>query len=445
MLRNKLIRFIIFLLALGTFNSIVFSEKIPSCILNYKFGLEKHIIIVEKSTQKLYIYSNYNNKPVKTFGITTGKKDGQKYFEGDLKTPEGIYYFRRTLSGNELPKTDDYGEKAFTMNFPNPIDKLERRKGSGIWLHGAFDSNKVETANSSRGCVVMKNNDLNTVSKYVFLNDTPIFIYKKIKYSTVDEIKAKRDKFLSYFKKWKNSWEKKDLENYIDSYSSLFRYNKMNIDAFKQHKKRLNKIYKFIKVKLSDITLYSYNNYYYASFNQLYISDKNHFYSKKIQYWKTSEKRPKIAFETTLSKPQTNKIEISKGNYITINQYRRNILDEQKEKSFSIYPSNISINKIDKNSESIVLLLNNQTTKQRLKVIPVLLLKNSDTSIYKSINNVSLKNGVPQERENAIRLNNSKTKITIQTEEDYFINSVSLFVFDNNNNFKQILTYFIKK
>lgn len=366
-----------------------------------------------------------------------------------MKTPEGIYYFRRTLSGNELPKIDDYGEKAFTMNFPNPIDKLENRKGSGIWLHGANDSNKVRTANSSRGCIVMNNNDLNKVSKYVFLNETPIFIYNTLKFSTQTEIEKKRDDFLRYIKKWKTAWEKKALDEYINSYNSRFRNNGMDLRKFKNYKKRLNRIYKFIRVKLSDITIYSYKNHYFASFNQLYISDRNHFYSKKIQYWNTSNNRPKIAYEKSIPLQSRNKIEISKGNYITIDQFRKNILKNKEEivtttpSSSMIQLNSIILDKIEKKTGNVNLTINKIKNIEQLKTIPVLLLKNNDSSIYRSLDNISLKNGIPQNTEDAISLTNKNTSISVPTRAGYHINSVSLFIFDKRNNFKQILTYFI--
>ncbi len=413
-------------------------------MLNYKFGKEKHIFITEKSTQKLYIYSNYHHKPIYSFGITTGKKTGQKYFEGDLKTPEGIYYFRRTLSGDELPKTDDYGEKAFTMNFPNPIDKLEDRKGSGIWLHGAFDISKVNTARSSRGCIVMNNTDLNTVSKYVFLNDTPIFVYKTIPFEDVDTIKKKRDAFLNQLRGWKSAWEKKELTEYIQHYSDTFRYRKMNLREFREYKQRLNRNYRFIRVKLSDITFYHYQNYYFASFNQLYVSDKNHFYSKKIQYWKSIDARPQIAYERSIPKSAINKIEVSKGNYVSINQFRRSILKKLEQDRFQIQPHNIYLDRIEKDANRVTLSIKNGNSDSRLKAIPVLLLKKESESIYRSLDTVSLKNGVPQEIEKAISLDNRRTAITIPTEKGYDINSASLFIFDERNNFKQILTYFVK-
>ena len=124
--------------------------KIPDCILSYQFGPEQYMVIVQKSTQDLFIYSNYQAEPIENYKITSGKNHGAKLVEGDMKTPEGIYFFHTILSGATLPKTDDYGEKAFTLNYPNPIDRKEKRDGSGIWLHGAFAGDKINTPNNSR-------------------------------------------------------------------------------------------------------------------------------------------------------------------------------------------------------------------------------------------------------------------------------------------------------
>jgi len=114
-------------------------EAIPEGLLNFRFGPRQYILVAEKSTQKLYIYSTHDTSPVEVITITSGKTPGNKREEGDMKTPEGIYLFTRQIDRDDLPKVDDYGDRAFTMNYPNPVDREEGRSGSGIWLHGAHD------------------------------------------------------------------------------------------------------------------------------------------------------------------------------------------------------------------------------------------------------------------------------------------------------------------
>ncbi|MCP5103345.1 MAG: L,D-transpeptidase family protein [bacterium] len=421
--------------------------RIPDCLLSYKFGPEQHIIIVEKSTQTLSVYSNYQPEPVETFTITTGKKNGRKLREGDLKTPEGIYYFRRILSGDQLPKVDDYGEKAFTLNYPNPVDKKEARAGSGIWLHGAFSEDKTSNPNNTRGCVVMKNGDLTKVSKYIFLNQTPICIYDKITYDTEENIRTKRDRFIEHLREWKTNWENKNIEGYIDYYEKIFSYSGMNRARFKTYKKNLNSTYRFIKVTLSDINVYHYQDYYIVMFHQLYISDRNHFYSKKIQYWRDAKDADKarIAAEYNVSLPPIDKFEVSRGNYVTIDQFRKDYLRQLESSTVNMAPPSVTLDNISIFEETVTLSIRRDGRNNRLKVIPVLRLQNPDGSPYRSLDGVSLDGGVPGDYSTGIRLENRETKIVMKKEKNVRLRSLTLFLVNSFGKLEQIVTYFVDK
>ena len=77
----------------------------------------------EKSTHTLHLFENQNGFPklIKTFQIATGKIKGNKYNEGDHKTPEGIYQLGEFLSKEQLHSMYQakdakiYGAGAFTM------------------------------------------------------------------------------------------------------------------------------------------------------------------------------------------------------------------------------------------------------------------------------------------------------------------------------------------
>ncbi|MCP4149449.1 MAG: L,D-transpeptidase family protein [bacterium] len=418
--------------------------KIPSCLLSYKFGPEQYILIVEKSSQQLMVYSNYQPKPIQTFKITTGKQNGRKLKEGDLKTPEGLYFFKSILSGDQLPKVDDYGEKAFILNYPNPIDKKEERKGSGIWLHGAFDNKKTSSPNNSRGCVVLQNKDLVGVSKYIFLNQTPICIYEKILFDTADNIAKKRDRLLDYLKQWKDSWEAKNIDGYIKYYADDFSYRGMNRNRFKSYKKNLNNNYTFIKVTLTNINLYTYDGYYVVSFNQLYISDKNHFYSKKIQYWKDFKTIGKISAEQTVDLPPIRKFEFSKGNYMSINEFRKNYLRQLKGETTDIVPNGISISGISIHGKIIKLRIKRSGSAGDLKVIPVIRLQAESNSIFKSVRGFADKEGRPVDYSKGIRLKDRETEVNItRKDKTYKLKSVTLFLTGSKNKPRQILTYYV--
>jgi len=421
-------------------------------MLSYQFGPQQHVLVVEKSSHTLFVFSNYQAEPLAQFVITTGRKAGQKQYEGDMRTPEGIYFFRRLITGDELPKTDDYGEKAFTMNYPNPIDRFESRSGSGIWLHGAFDREKTDNPNNSRGCVVLSNQDIIKLSPYIGLIETPIVIYDTIEYVSVDSVKGKRDRFISYLTHWKQAWESKDMKNYINSYSPGFYYSGMNLKEFKAYKKRLNNTYRFIKVQLSKINLYQFNNYYMVMFDQLYVSDRNHFRHKKIQYWKANDNRPLIAGEFSQSLPGVNTIQVAGGKHISLSRFRKEYLAgkhrERKiviPKGINYRPGTINLKNILVEGNSIKLSLDQKGLNQNTRVIPVLLLKNKDKTHYSTLPGIQLKEGVPQDYYRGIRVMGSKNSVSMQKQEGFNLKSITLFVINKNDSFEQIITYFLNK
>lgn len=436
---------ILLLAALAVPSSAQVDTKIPSCMLSYRFGPQQYVVIVEKASQSLFVYSNYQQQPIEKFQITTGKEPGQKFTEGDMKTPEGIYFFTRLLSGGELPKADDYGEKAFVLNYPNPIDQRHSRDGSGIWLHGAFDAEKTDNPNNSRGCVVMKNHDLVKVSKYIFLNQTPIVIYEKMAYETVEKLAEKRERFIRYLTDWKTHWENKNIKGYIGFYEEDFYYNGMNISEFKAYKERLNEQYRFIKIILSKINLYAYRDYYVVMFHQLYISDLNHFYHQKIQYWQDHPDQTRITDEISVKLPPITKFEISTGNYISLDEFRRDYLRRIKASEFHYKPGEITLKSISTVGSTVKLLVKSAAFNPGLRIIPVLLLKNGERTEYKSLAGISLKDGIPQGYSQGITLKKQENVIHVEKEREQNLKSLTLFVINKENEFEQIITYFVNK
>ena len=67
------------------------------------------------------------------FECIHGRVEGDKQKEGDLKTPEGVYFITQVIT----QKLDymEYGPSAVALNYPNPADRLRKKTGSGIWLH----------------------------------------------------------------------------------------------------------------------------------------------------------------------------------------------------------------------------------------------------------------------------------------------------------------------
>ena len=80
---------------------------LPSTLLKLDDYFSHHVIVVEKSTHKLHLYKNVAGRPelVMSMRIATGKKRGNKTFQGDHRTPEGIYQLTEFFTHQNLVPT----------------------------------------------------------------------------------------------------------------------------------------------------------------------------------------------------------------------------------------------------------------------------------------------------------------------------------------------------
>ncbi len=170
-------------------------DGLPSALVHIDDGVTP--IIVDKSRHRLTIYTS-GGEVIKSYRVTTGKVKGDKLVRGDLKTPEGVFFFNELIDGKDLPSR--YGVMAIPMDYPNPVDKLGKKTGSGIWLHGTDDPARILRPRDSKGCVVVTNEDMLDIASYINLARTPIVVVKEAGYiSAAEKEGIKRDvlKFLT--------------------------------------------------------------------------------------------------------------------------------------------------------------------------------------------------------------------------------------------------------
>jgi murein L,D-transpeptidase YafK len=209
---------------------------------NYSF-------VVDKSKRKLYVYEwqNEDLNVIAEYPTDMGKKSGEKTKENDHRTPVGIYFLQKEMTQPEIP-FGLYGNLAFSTDYPNIFDKRDAKTGSGIWLHAVPDS--VPLTRGSRGCVVVRNDVIKLLKKYVHLEQTPILIFDEIKYMKKEEYTEQKKRFLTDFENWRTAWESQDVDTYIKYYDSTFKNDQMNYKQWYRHKKKLKELYTFIKVQL---------------------------------------------------------------------------------------------------------------------------------------------------------------------------------------------------
>lgn len=263
--------------------------------LDSKFA--HHLFVAEKSTHKMHVFANNNGTPklVRTFDMASGEIPGDKMFQGDKKTPEGIYFMTRFHSGTELVRKygkegEIYGEGAFVLNYPNTLDYRRGKTGGGIWIHSTNDDSRVDKGLVSRGCLVLgKNNkDIRELSKYIELQKTPVIIVQDLHYLTEQTWTVNKKKTLKFLTDWKNAWENENFKNYISHYHPQeFRdHYRGNYKQFKKYKRAVFNNPGKPQITLNNVSILNFDTYSMVVFEQNYKSNKINDIGKKVLFLK---------------------------------------------------------------------------------------------------------------------------------------------------------------
>lgn len=243
---------------------------IPACLLYLNEKESKFAFLVDKSEQRLYLYTWEGDGPrlVKSFSCSTGENPGGKNRNGDKRTPVGVYFFTKVIESKKLaPK---YGIRAFPTDYPNLLDRLNEKDGDGIWLHG---TDQPLSSKSTKGCIVLENKDVAELSNYIRLRRTPIVIEEKISKSFPGDMKKQGELVKAILEEWRQVWETKEIDRYMSFYSKKFRSGKKDWLLWRDYKERLNQQYREIRVNIKDPIIIGYRGNTLAVFNQAYKSD----------------------------------------------------------------------------------------------------------------------------------------------------------------------------
>ncbi len=267
---------------------------------NVKLGYfenKSFILFCNKLSKNLDVYSYNNGKlaKIKTFTNLIVGKLGDKQKEGDLKTPIGNY----TLINKIIPSNTFYGPLAFVTSYPNLFDKLHKKNGYGIWIHGKpLDG---ERGDLSKGCIVLENSDILYLNKIINYKNTILEITQTPLYAKKEDIAS----ILATLYKWRWAWQNSDFDKYISFYAKDFhRSDGSDLESFKEYKKRVFKKRKNqnIKIFFKDIQITSYQNLknlpiYKINFYEEYCAPDYTFKGKKEIYMTKKGDKFKIIIE----------------------------------------------------------------------------------------------------------------------------------------------------
>ncbi len=261
---------------------------------------QKHAVVVDTQKSRLYLYQNDKGTPrfVADYYISQGKLGAEKFREGDKKTPIGVYHVTSSLPRQKL--TDFYGSGAFPINYPNEWDKRQGRNGHGIWLHGTPSDTFSRPPKASDGCVVLANQDLDSLSKSLQVGLTPVIISNSIEWLSLDDWQTERSSLLQMIEEWRQDWESRNIDQYARHYSHKFNADGQGYREWVEHKRKVNAGKSWIKVGTGDISMFrnpGKEEYVVVTFEQDYRSSNLSNQMKKRQYWIKESGRWKIVFE----------------------------------------------------------------------------------------------------------------------------------------------------
>jgi murein L,D-transpeptidase YafK len=260
---------------------------------------QRYAIVVDTSKSTLYLYENVDGEPkyVADYYISVGKKGTDKVSEGDQRTPLGVYFINSKLNKEQL--TDFYGPGAFPLSYPNEWDKRQGRDGHGIWLHGTPSDTYSRPPRASNGCVVLNNNDFLQIGKHVNIGHTPVIITGQMDWSD-DNDRKDRKELMDTIEKWRKDWASLNTDAYLAHYAPDFATSDTKRAAFAQQKRLVNSGKSWVKVELSNVSVFTYpnqQNLVVVNFEQDYSSNNLSNHMNKRQYWMKRDNKWQIVYE----------------------------------------------------------------------------------------------------------------------------------------------------
>lgn len=277
------------------------AQKIPNTVIRLD-ATQQHAIVVDTSKSRLYLYEKQQDglQYVADYYVTIGKNGVDKKLEGDKRTPLGVYFTNKKLTG---PLPDMYGDGAYPLSYPNEMDQHQSRSGSGIWLHGTPTDTYSRAPRASDGCVVLSNPDLKALEPVLKQGGVPVIIGNTFEWLTpaqtpaLSQGKALEDAIES----WRQDWVSQNSNQYLSHYSKQFFYSDGNYQKWADYKTQIQARKPKVEIRINDISMFNYPNstqpMVVVNFEQDFRAPNLQNKMRKRQYWVLDNNQWKIMYE----------------------------------------------------------------------------------------------------------------------------------------------------
>ena len=199
-------------------------EQVPAYLIRIPTAI-KTVFVADTSAAKFHRFDNLGGTAVDYRGdihMSIGQNGDGKQRNGDRKTPLGIYFVTEQLDTSRMH--EKYGIMAFTLDYPNALDRRMERTGTGIWVHGVDRRSGERPEWDTDGCIALPNENLKALESRFLPNVTPVLISHSLAWvprRQVDELRRELDVAVSL---WVDSQQNGDMHSYLMLYDDDFRH-----------------------------------------------------------------------------------------------------------------------------------------------------------------------------------------------------------------------------
>ncbi len=218
--------------------------------------------------------------------VSIGKAGSGKQYEGDNKTPIGIYSVGDLIADEDL--IDFYGFGALPLSYPNNWDRRLGRTGYGIWLHGLPKTVQSRPRLDSEGCVVIDNKTLHWIAGAIDPQRTRVVLGSELAWSDTNDKLVLQNQIGKHLADWLAAWSANDVAAYLNFYHSTFSDGNKDLDQWRAYKTRINAAKNWINVAASDVSIFSYpgeSDLLVVEYSQTYRSSNYNHSGRKTVFW----------------------------------------------------------------------------------------------------------------------------------------------------------------
>lgn len=243
-------------------------------------ALPPALVAVDKANNKLFYLEKRSPLAMRgAYPSIHGQAEGDKQTRGDLRTPEGVYFV--TGKVREPLDFEEYGSQAHALNYPNPVDKLRGKTGSGIWIHS---KGRPIATQSTRGCIAVDLADIDILAPHL-TPGTPVVVAENIVSdvihptpemqadvaAAVPATEAVTTLLTARTEAWNKAWASRsaDMFDFYDP-DAYTRAQGEDFGAFRAQKEQLFKRFPWIQIQYGDIHVLQGPGYWVSWFKQYY-------------------------------------------------------------------------------------------------------------------------------------------------------------------------------